>query len=177
MEEIKIQDYLFQRIRERLKPGESLADVVAGLLFVSNDSAYRRIRGETPLVLEEAKILCDRFGLSLDQLLQSSPNSISLHYTEVSNSQQSFHDYVKGIYANLKSLQAAPGHEIIYLTKDVPVFYNFLYRPLFSFRYFFWMKSILQDPDFVNEKFSIDCLPVEMEEMGKEINRVYNSIP
>jgi hypothetical protein len=177
MVEIKMQDYLFQRIREKLRPAESLADVVAGLLFVSNDSAYRRIRGETPLVLEEAKILCDRYGLSLDQLLQSRPDSISLNYTEVANNQQSFHHYLQGILTNLKKLQAAASNEIIYLTKDVPVFYNFLYRPLFSFRYFFWMKSILQDPDFVNKKFSIDCLPKELEELGKEINRVYNSIP
>jgi hypothetical protein len=177
MIETKIQDFLFQRIREKLRPGDSLADVVAGLLFVSNDSAYRRIRGETPLVLEEAKTLCDTFGLSLDQLLQSKPDSILLNYTEVASNRQSFHHYLEGILSNLKMMATASSREIIYLTKDIPVFYNFLYGPLFSFRYFFWMKSILQDPDFAGIKFSIDCLPKELEEMGKEINRVYNSIP
>ena len=49
MSALNIQNYLFQRIRERLPVDASLADIVAGLLYVSNDSAYRRIRGETPL--------------------------------------------------------------------------------------------------------------------------------
>ena len=40
-----IQEYLFRRIRENLSVEDSLADVVAELLHVSNDSAYRRIRG------------------------------------------------------------------------------------------------------------------------------------
>ncbi|HWJ89673.1 MAG TPA: hypothetical protein VNR87_01095 [Flavisolibacter sp.] len=177
MVEIKIQDYLFQSIREKLRPGDSLSEAVASLLYVSSDSAYRRIRGETPLVLEEAKTLCDAYGLSLDQLLQSRPDSISVQYTQVANNRQSFQHYLQGILTNLNMLSGAITKEIIYLTKDIPVFYNFLYRPLFSFRYFFWMKSILQDPDFINAKFSVDCLPKDIESMGTEINRVYNNIP
>ncbi|MBA2329659.1 MAG: hypothetical protein H0V91_08575, partial [Flavisolibacter sp.] len=60
-----IQDTLFQRIKEKLSPNQSLADVISEILFVSNDSAYRRIRGETPLVLEEAQLLCQHFDISL----------------------------------------------------------------------------------------------------------------
>jgi hypothetical protein len=46
------QEFLFQRIKELLPPSESLTDVVSEILHVSSDSAYRRIRNETPLVLE-----------------------------------------------------------------------------------------------------------------------------
>jgi hypothetical protein len=67
--------------------------------------------------------------------------------------------------------------EIIYLTKDFGIFHNFLFRPLFAFRYFFWMKSILQHPDFVHLKFSMDILPQELEDMGQQIIRSYNAIP
>ena len=51
------QDFLFQRIKEMLPQHVSMVDVVSEVLHVSSDSAYRRIRGETPLVLEEAKQL------------------------------------------------------------------------------------------------------------------------
>ena len=56
----------------------SLTDVVSEVLHVSSDSAYRRIRNETPLVLQEAKQLCEHFSLSLDQVLSLGSNSILL---------------------------------------------------------------------------------------------------
>jgi hypothetical protein len=172
-----IQEHLFQRIRERLPLNASLADVIAELLFVSNDSAYRRIRGETPLVLEEARILCQAFSLSLDELLQYKRNSISFNFTEADGAGNGFKKYLTDILGHLHRLKQANEKEIIYLTKDIPVFYNFLFGPLFSFRYFFWMKSILQHPDFLHRQFSSSCLPPEIEQVGKEIIKAYFAIP
>ena len=57
MPDYQSQEFLFQRIRELLPVHASLVDTVASILHVSNDSAYRRIRGETPLVLDEAREL------------------------------------------------------------------------------------------------------------------------
>lgn len=173
----QIQAQLFQRIKEKLPGNASLADTVAELLFISNDSAYRRIRGETPLVLEETKTLCDTFGISMDELLGSTSNSVSFTVSEVNNGSNSFEDYLRGILDNFKFISTAATKEIFYLSKDVPVFQNFLFRPLFSFRYFFWMKSIIQHPDFTRQQFSIDILPKEVEDLGREIMEYYTAIP
>jgi hypothetical protein len=172
-----IQDELFRRIKEKLPAEASLADAVADLLHVSNDSAYRRIRGETPLVLEETKILCEAFGLSLDETLRHKENSVSFTAFNLNNEHYSFKSYLKDILHNLKLVASFDQKEIIYLTKDFSIFHNFLNKPLFAFRYFFWMKSILQHPDFVSTKFSIDILPKEIEEIGHQIVRTYNTIP
>lgn len=172
-----IQEYLFRRIKEKLPAEGSLADVVADLLHVSNDSAYRRIRGETPLVLEEAKILCEAFNLSLDQALNIKENSVSFTAFNLNNENYSFKSYLKDILHNLKLVASFEQKEIIYLTKDFSIFHNFLSRPLFAFRYFFWMKSILQHPDFVSVKFSIDILPNDIEDLGRQIVSAYNTIP
>jgi hypothetical protein len=172
-----IQEYLFRRIKEKLPAEGSLADVVADLLHVSNNSAYRRIRGETPLVLEEAKILSEAFNLSLDQALNIKENSVSFTAFNLNNENYSFKSYLKDILHNLKLVASFEQKEIIYLTKDFSIFHNFLSRPLFAFRYFFWMKSILQHPDFVSVKFSIDILPNDIEELGRQIVSAYNTIP
>ncbi|MFL5810515.1 MAG: hypothetical protein ACJ749_13415 [Flavisolibacter sp.] len=177
MAALSLQEYLFQKIREKLPSTSSLADVVAELLFVSNDSAYRRIRGETPLVLDEAKTLCDAFSISVDEVLGAKKNSISFLYTQVDNSNYSFKKYLQEIHQNLKMISSGEQKELIYLAKDIPIFYNFLLPPLFAFRYFFWMKSILQHPDFVNAQFSMDMLPSDIKELGTEINKLYNEIP
>src|SRR5437773_8907719 len=84
------QEFLFQRIRELLSPQHSLADTVSDILHVSNDSAYRRIRNETPLLLEEAKLLCDHFGLSLDQLFHVNNNSVLFQTVLIDSHQNSF---------------------------------------------------------------------------------------
>jgi len=51
---------LFRHIRELLPGHVSLADEIAGILDISTDSAYRRIRGEKPISLEELQKLSSR---------------------------------------------------------------------------------------------------------------------
>jgi len=46
----------------------SLVDEIAEILGLSNDSAYRRLRGETALSLDETMLLCKKFRISLDML-------------------------------------------------------------------------------------------------------------
>jgi len=67
--------------------------------------------------------------------------------------------------------------EVIYLTKDIPIFHNFAAEPLFAFRYFFWMKSILRHPDFESRHFTLDCLTPEIKKLGVDIVEAYNNIP
>jgi hypothetical protein len=177
MQETSIQDYLFQCIKEKLPANITLADRIAELLYISSDSAYRRIRGETPLVLCEVKTLCEAFDISLDLLLKTGKNTILFTAVEINNGGYSFKNYLQDVLNELKFVSAFDQKEIFYLSKDFVLFHNFLFRPLFAFRYFFWMKSILQHPDFLPLKFSADLLPADIEQTGKEIIALYNSIP
>ena len=171
------QEFLFQRIKELLPRHVSVVDAVSEILHVSSDSAYRRIRSETPLVLEEAKQLCDHFHLSLDQLLQVKSGFTLFQTERIHNRHFTFENYLGGILQQLKQVNASPTKEIIYLTKDLPFFHNFLTEPLFAFHYFFWMKSILRHPEFENRCFTMDCLEPEIKKLGADILRVYNDIP
>ena len=171
------QDYLFQRIKELLPQDISMVDAISEILNVSSDSAYRRIRGETPLVLEEAKQLCDKFQLSLDQLL-GIRSGFTLFQTErVNNKNFSFEKYLSSILVQLQQLNGFLSKEIIYLSKDLPFFHNFSNEPLFAFHYFFWMKSILRHPDFEDRDFTLDCLTPEIKKMGTDLIQTYNNIP
>ncbi len=171
------QDYLFQRIKELLPQDTSMVDAISEILNVSSDSAYRRIRGETPLVLEEAKLLCDHFHLSLDQLL-GIRSGFTLFQTERLHYKNfSFEKYLSSILGQLHQLNGFVKKEIIYLSKDLPFFHNFSNEPLFAFHYFFWMKSILRHPDFEDRNFTMDCLTPEIKKLGTDLIQTYNSIP
>jgi hypothetical protein len=174
---MQLQDYLFRQIKERLPDTESLPERVAELLHISNDSAYRRIRGGTPLVLEEARILCEAFNISLDELFKVKKDAVLFVPTQLNNKDYGFDQFLKDILANLKKVASFNNKQLIYMAKDLPLFHHFLYRPLFAFRYFFWMKSVLQHPDFEHVKFSMDRLTPETEKLGREILSIYNEIP
>jgi hypothetical protein len=170
------QDFLFQRIKELLPQHTTLVDAVAEVLHLSADSAYRRIRNETPLVLEEAKELCDHFHLSLDQMLSSRSNSVLFQEVIINNHEFSYEKYLSALLKNLQTVQTFQEKEIIYLTKDIPLFHNFYFQPLIAFRYYFWMKTMFQHPDYVNRGFDMN-LPPAIEDLSRELAKNYGQIP
>ncbi|HYF33226.1 MAG TPA: helix-turn-helix domain-containing protein [Chitinophagaceae bacterium] len=174
---VKTQEFLFQRIRELLPPNVSLADAVADILNLSTDSAYRRIRGETALVLEEVSELCRHYGISLDQLLKIESGSTIFRNVRINLKEYDYNAYLADLARLLKSIAAAERKEIIYLTKDLPLFHNFYCAPLLAFRYFFWMKTIVDHPDFAQRQFEIDCITPETAQRSREALQAYIEIP
>ncbi len=171
------QEFLFQRIKELLPLNVSLVDAVAEILHISGDSSYRRIRGETPLVLDEARELCQHYKLSLDQILNVQSGATLFQNVRINIKNYSYEKYLADL---IKQVQYAGGFihkEIIYLTKDMPLFHNFYYKPLIAFRYFFWMKSIIQHPDFITRHFDMSCVSPEIESLSQELTKAYNNVP
>jgi hypothetical protein len=110
-------------------------------------------------------------------LLKIKKDSIVFTSVKINNGSYGFADYLKDILDKLKLVASFNQKEIIYLSKDFVLFHNFLFRPLFAFRYFFWMKSVVQHPDFVHLSFSDQLLTGEIESLGREIIKLYSSIP
>lgn len=171
------QEFVFQRIKELLPPHASLVDTVAAILHVSSDSAYRRIRGETPLVLDEARELCQHFKLSLDQILSVKSGATLFHDIRIDLKNYSYEKYLSDLINQVQYINSFIYKEIIYLNKDMPLFHNFYYRPLIAFRYFFWMKTIIRHPDFAEKNFSMDCLSPEIEKLSIELAANYCKVP
>ena len=173
----KTQEFLFQRIREQLPPHASLAEEVAGILNQSVDSAYRRIRGETALVLDEVSELCRHYGISLDQLLRVKNGSTIFRDVRINFKEYNYDAYLKDLAKLIKNISGAEKKEIIYVTKDMPLFHNFYYRPLIAFRHFFWMKTILDHPDFTHRQFEMSGLTPETEQWSREVLNAYMEVP
>jgi hypothetical protein len=176
MPDYQSQEFLFQRIKELLPPHDSLVDMVAETLHISSDSAYRRIRGETPLVLDEARVLCQHYKISLDQLLNAKGGSTLFQSVRINTNNYNYEQYLKDLIMQLKYVGSFIHKEVIYRTKDMPVFHNFYSKPLIAFRYFFWMKSIIQHPDFANRDFEFNCISPEIESLSRELTVEYNKI-
>jgi hypothetical protein len=144
--------------------------------MISKDSAYRRIRGETILSLDEIKKLCEKFNLSLDAIIGPSSEFASFRYRIIDKMHFSINDWLKTILENLTMLQASERGELLYFAKDLPVFYYFNSPLLSSFKIFFWMNSVLRYDHDENLKFNPEQVPKEITALGKRIYDRYTSI-
>ncbi|MDR2039182.1 MAG: helix-turn-helix domain-containing protein [Bacteroidales bacterium] len=81
---MKEQKRLFEIVKSKISGQYRLADIIEDLLGVSSDSAYRRIRGEKELSFSELKKICEKFNLSMDEILNYNSNQGALfHYIPV----------------------------------------------------------------------------------------------
>src|SRR3954453_2730604 len=101
MESNELQQIFFQHIKSKLSPHLSLVDEVADLLDISNDSAYRRIRGEKQVTFEEIQKLSDRFKISLDQVLNLKNDSMMFSGNFIQYNNFDFLKHLDEIYNHL----------------------------------------------------------------------------
>ncbi len=178
MTEANQQKELFTHIKNSLPQHVSMVDKIADLLNISYDSVYRRIRGEKPVTLSELKVLCEHFNLSLDQVLQLHSNKVLFTDMEANGSVTNFEDYMQGLIIQLEYFNSFKHKQLLYLSKDVPIFYFFYFKELTAFKSFFWSRSILGDPAFEGKNFSLDNFAAEEYfKLGQKILKEYNKIP
>ncbi len=170
------QHLLLERIRGILSPSQSLAHELADILEISTDSAYRRIRGETHLSINEAMKLCNCFHFSLDSLALEHSNSVTFQYNYLENRIEHFKNYLNSINRDLSALLKADQKHIIYAAEDIPLFYHFEFPGLAAFKMFYWMKSVLNIPEYESKKFSFDLLDGDILETGKQLLSAYRNI-
>ena len=171
-----VQSRFFEHVRKQFPPHVSFADELSEILKISRDSAYRRIRGETILSLDEVKKLCEALKISLDAIMGPSPEFASFRYSIVDNTRLSFTNWLNTILNNLSMLQGRAQGELFYFAKDLPVFYYFNSPLLSSFKMFFWMNTVSNYDHDPNLKFKPEDVPRDMTSLGKRIYDQYISL-
>ena len=87
-----IQDAFFKQIKTQTDGKISMVDEIADLLHISNDSAYRRIRGETSLTFQEIGLLSNKYGISVDRLAMGHSNQVAFRYKPLDETKFTFAD-------------------------------------------------------------------------------------
>ncbi|MBK5277426.1 MAG: helix-turn-helix transcriptional regulator [Bacteroidia bacterium] len=171
-----IQSVFLGQIRDRLPENVALADELAELLNVSRDSAYRRIRGETVLSLDEVKKLYDQYGVSVDAIISPSSNMVLIQHQAV-DFNYSLEEWLKSLIQNLELAKSSKNPELTFAAKDIPIFHYFRFPQLSSFKLFVWLKSVIKDPRFANLSYKPDVLPKEILAGVEKAWQLYASLP
>jgi hypothetical protein len=172
----ELQQQLFQQVKTKL-PGDSpLVETVADVLEVSTDSAYRRIRGEKTMSLEETYKLCMKFQISLDNIMNVNSNAVVFTGNFIETSNFKFKDYLTNVMMQVKYMNNFENRHMTYSCKDIPLFHHFHFREIAAFKYYFWMKNILHFPEFAHKKFRMDDYPEEFFDLGRSALNYYNQL-
>lgn len=172
-----VQPLFFQHIKGILPSHLSLVDEIAELLHISNDSAYRRIRGEKAISFEELRTLCVHFKVSLDQLLHLDTDTVLFEGKFIEHTGFDIDSYLRGLLKLLQYTSSFERNEIWCMAKDIPIFHFFNFVELAAFKVFFWMKTILQYPQYVKKRFVVEEIAPSTIQLCMRLIEAYNKIP
>jgi transcriptional regulator with XRE-family HTH domain len=163
-------------IKRKIEPGNSMVYELADLLKISNDSVYRRLRGETNLSFEEILLLSNRYHISMDMLNESEPGLVAFHYSMLDRPEYFRRHWIM-MLNDLKAIQAAEKKEILYAAIDIPIFHHFNYPALMAFKMFYWQREVINDPDLKDKQFDIEMIDKAIFDIAADIYRTYAAIP
>jgi len=171
------QQVFFQHIKTSLASHLSLVDEVADLLNISNDSAYRRIRGEKPLSFDEIKTLCAHYKVSLDQLFHL--NSDSFLFSGPLSNKDNFgiEMYLEYLLKQANYFNSFEHREFYHLGKDMFIFHCFGFHELTAFKIFFFMKTILQYPVEGRETIILEKLRESVFKVTEKMIDAFQKFP
>ena len=170
------QESLFNAIKNSLPANISLVHDVSELLGISYDSAYRRIRDEKELSLDELKKLCQHYQISIDTLFNLKSNNVVFNSLVLGEHGISFNEWLNTILTHLKRINSFKEKEIIYSAKDIPIFHYFEFPEIFAFKVYFWHKALIPTHEFEGKFISLEVAD-NLLETGRQIAMTYSKIP
>ena len=171
------QVLFFQFLKNKNPQHLSFVDDIAQVLHISEDSAYRRIRGDKPLAFEEIQALCLHYRVSLDVLLNLPTHNMLFTGRYIRPNEFNFKAYLGEILGQFRAIMSHPDKELIYLCKDIPVYHYYLFPELMAFKYFSWMKTLLNFQELKDVRFSLGFVPEDILLTGQKIAEAYYQIP
>lgn len=177
--EVTGQLKFLEHVGKILPANVSLVNEIADLLEISIDSAYRRLRGETSLSFDEITTICQRYKISFDAVTQAKGEIVNFWYEELNETQEDFARWFNSIKIDLKTTlenKAARRH-LSYTAQGVPIFHYFKYEWLSAFKMHYWMRAILNVPEFQNKKFRVEDVNPELIEAANVFYQAYQVIP
>jgi len=163
-------------IKELIPPNTSLVNELSDLLEISMDSAYRRIRGETLLNIDEISILCKQFGLSFDSIAGIQSGMVNFSYLPLEPLAENFTLYHENLLQQISLIATSPRSHIVYACQDLPLFHHYSFPDLANFKVFYWKRSIMNIPELTNKRFGADTRFAGLLETGKSIVKAYSKV-
>lgn len=172
-----IQAQFLRGIEDVIPANTSLVSELSDILEISNDSAYRRMRGETLLNIYEIVKLCEHYQISFDAFSKVKSGMVTFSYLPLEISAESFAEFLEITRKQLVQLASAKDSRMLLTCCEVPMYYHFNYPELANFVFFYWMRTVMNLPDLSKVKYDADFRFDELLAKGQTIYDAYIRIP
>ncbi|MDH5381930.1 MAG: helix-turn-helix domain-containing protein [Cyclobacteriaceae bacterium] len=147
-----LQEQFLDIIRKKNGNNSGFVDDLADLLSISKDSAYRRLRGETPLHFFEIQKLSLHFEVSVDQLFNIDSSHLLFANRDIGEN-FTIKKYLISLLEDISNLISFKERQVIFAAKDIPLFHFFQFPLLTKFNLFFWYQNLENSSVFKKSKF------------------------
>lgn len=171
----KYQETFIKYLKRSASENISLAEDLAEILNVSKDSAYRRLRNETPLTIDEAMVICDHFNIDLSAFFEMKYETIPFKFSKLYSGNKDMHTYLDGIFQMVK-MGYALKTDVVLAAEDIPVFHHFESPVLAGFKIFYWQKAVLNDESLIGQKYHVRLVHPDLLDIANQIAATYNEL-
>lgn len=173
---MNLQNQLLETVLARFPRRADCVDVLCKILNSSKDPVYRRLRGDTPLSLDEIAVIARHFNISLDALIFGPSERVMVSFNDFSRHVTDFTDYLQSYISDLEQIRRLPGGHLFYASSEVPVF-SYMYLPeLISFKLYVWGRTTWNMDFLKNRPFDFELITPPVIRLSQSILEHYNSL-
>lgn len=172
----RFQQQLFEDITEQIDGEVPLSEQVAEALRITRHAAYRRIRGQTTLSLDEGMALMREFGLSLPEIQGDSGQWVAFRKGRFIKTLDDYTAYMRQSLAQLQAILQQPDHVLYYQAKDVPIYYQFGFPTMTAFKIYVWLNSVYGIEQCGQKPLSMEEIPSELIDLARQQWEVFAEI-
>lgn len=166
-------DKILNTLPENIKPVNYFMDI----LDIGKESAYRRLRGEKPLSLEEIHKLSSELDFSLDEIIgNKKTKSFAFNCIDLGekNSENYFLEFLYYYEEFLKETVTSEHTEITCTMNHLINIMLIGYEELFKFIYYHWMHQMKEMP--LNFHFAEMVIPADVKNVCNRISSLQKNI-
>ena len=138
-----MQEQFIKYLKAKSQDNTSFVEVIASILDIGYDAAYRRVNNKTSLSIEEGVKLARYYKVSLNKLFEvGNQNTIIAELPPQPKDEAGLEHFLKVSLMNVKAVASIKGSEILYSAKDIPLFHTLNDSTLTRYKMYVWLKDI-----------------------------------
>lgn len=173
--ETNLNHLVIDRIQNLISPNLKLPEYLADILGISLQSAYRKIKGETPFNFDQVALLSEKLGFSMDELAELKNDDYSL-FKLLKNPlhipEEIFYSMLDRYYKTLVQRSQNTNSGIVLTMNKLFFLFGIPFENLFRFYYYKWMH--LTSDVALDYSFSDVVLP---QKIVDQYNKIHKYLP
>lgn len=174
----KMQEKLFQIIKEKYKNKEKLVSDLMKILNVGRSAVYKRLSGNILLNSVEVDELIQHFNIDTYLLFGKKEGTVSFQFPPLFKNVDNQNNFLTPIIEDLIRLRKLPDSTIKFLATGFPIFYFFLNKEIAHFKFYIFKNSVWDKASFNIRKFSIREIETDFERIAQyeSVKKLYASV-